>query len=989
MTSRERARSELARLGFTDLAAVGERLGPLSEADRGIVTEALSDFSLAASPDEALESVVALFAACGDTMRRLWSGPMTRAGLIRVLGLSTGFQQFFERHPESVAAAFAHPDAPYPTAGQLRDALFDAVAGRDGEDAVNALRIRYREVLASIAVRDLGAPDPLTSQPAASAALSDLAGATLDAALRLVRREVAGSARVRASAEQIEATRLAIIAMGKTGARELNYLSDVDVIFVAESADTDLVSTDQAIAIATRLASETMKVIDGIAREPMLWEVDANLRPEGRKGALVRTLVSHTAYYERWASGWEFQALIKARPVAGDRDLGQRYRDAIDPFIWRSAAAPDFVASVRRMRERVTAHIPPENIDVQVKLGPGGIRDVEFTVQLLQLVHGQHDDRIRQSATLDALDALARYGYVSRSDAAELSHCYRSLRVIEHRLQLRHLRRTHLMPRDPEEQRIVARATGLVSTGEGLIELWHTIRARVRGLHEDIFYRPLLDAVASVPSEQFHLTSAQAEARLAAIGFRNPAGALSHIEALTTGVTRKAEIQRHLMPVMLQWFAQGTDPDYGLLAFRRISENLGDTHWFLRTLRDATGAAQRLTKVLTSSRFAGDLLDRNPEAVAWFGNEEELVPRTVEVLTGELVALATRHVQDRATGATRVLAVRRREVLRLALAALLDVIGDDEVGAGLAAITTAVFRALMVLVDPKRRYGIEFAVIAMGRYGGGELGFSSDVDVIYVYRPLPGCADQDAQAGAYKVSGELTELATDFQLPFDIDLGLRPEGRNGPPARTLDAYATYYARWSAIWEAQALVRATPVAGSDALMSDFVTLIDPVRYPESIDPMAVREIRRIKARAESERLPRGADPRRHLKLGRGSLSDVEWLVQLRQLQFAARIPELRTTSTMSALDALVSHGLLNGADAAVLRDAWHLASRVRSASTLYCGKAVDSLPNDSYALDGIARILGYAPGQALALENDYLRATRRARAVFDREFYQQM
>ncbi len=987
MSSRENTRSALARLGFSDLAALPGRLALLGDIWEPRFEGFLPEFALAADPDQAFQALSDLARADPGALERVIRTEASRAVAIRLLGLSTGFVDFFGRYPDLLAEVCELPLV-YPSADALYQGMREAVDGLAGDEAIVALRVRYRTYLAAIAAVDLSSDTPIQSQQFASRCLADLAGATLDASLTIARADLAVSSQFRATLAQLDATSLAIIGMGKTGARELNYVSDVDVIFVAESADPDVVATDQAIAIATRLASMTMRNIDGIAIEPPLWEVDANLRPEGRKGALVRTLASHVAYYERWAKGWEFQALLKARAIAGDRQLGASYIRAIEPFVWSAAAGQDFVASVRKMRERVTDRIPSDDADSHVKLGAGGIRDVEFTVQLLQLVHGQHDDRIHQASTLDAIRALADFGYVGRADAAEFSECYQILRVIEHRVQLRHLRRTHLIPADPDERRIVARATRLGTSSEDLDDLWTSTRARVRKLHERIFYRPLLDAVARLPRDGIVLSTEQAAARLSAIGFRNPSGALDHIAALTSGVSRKAEIQRLLMPVMLQWFAAGTDPDYGLLAFRRISENLGDTHWFLRTLRDASGAAERLTKVLSSSRFVGDLLDRNPESTAWFGDDAELAPRPEAELTAETLAIVHRHGGSPREAAKRVLAVRRRETLRLAIATILGLLDDAALGLGLAAVSTAVLRAMVVLISPEERFGIEFGVIAMGRYGGEELGFSSDIDVIYVFRPLAGTDPEAGQRGARAVSTELTELTSDFQLPFDIDLGLRPEGKNGAPVRTIDAYAAYYQRWSAIWEAQALLRAKPVAGSAALLSDFVALIDSVRYPSSLDEQSTREIRRIKARVESERLPRGADRRRHLKLGLGSLSDVEWLVQLRQLQHASETPTLQTTSTLGALDALVQNGLMPTESAETLRAAWRMSSRIRSASTLYRGSSVDELPTDFRTLEGIARLLGYPPGNAVSFENDYLRVTRRARVVFEREFYGQ-
>jgi [glutamine synthetase] adenylyltransferase / [glutamine synthetase]-adenylyl-L-tyrosine phosphorylase len=285
--------------------------------------------------------------------------------------------------------------------------------------------------------------------------------------------------------------------------------------------------------------------------------------------------------------------------------------------------------------------------------------------------------------------------------------------------------------------------------------------------------------------------------------------------------------------------------------------------------------------------------------------------------------------------------------------------------------------------------------VAMGRQGGREIGYGSDADVMYVHRGLPGVPEEEAQLQAAQIVGRLSTLLTQPLKPailaervLSVDADLRPEGKSGPMVRSLESYAEYYRRWSLIWEAQALLRARPMAGDDQLARDFVALIDPIRYPEELSGSDVREVRRVKARVEAERLPRGADPARHLKLGRGGLSDVEWLVQLLQLQHARSHPELRTTSTLEALDAAARLGLLAQDDADLLASAWRLASRIRSANVIWSGKASDLLPLSRRDLEAVARWCGYEPGQAAALEEDYLRVSRRARAVFERVFYGQ-
>ncbi|KJL46250.1 Glutamate-ammonia-ligase adenylyltransferase [Microbacterium hydrocarbonoxydans] len=980
--------SALARLGF---AGLSEAAGSLDELAGllGLDRAALLDGAQAADPDAAVEGMLRVARRDAGPLKELFLDADSRLRAWRVFGSSPGLAGFFLRHPSELSVLSAQRDR-LPTAIELRARLLEAVgvvdgfAATAGDSALVALRVAYRRELAGIAAFDVSHERPVDVVGDVAAALADIAGAALEASLAVARTQV----RSAFPGEEIAATQLAVIGMGKAGARELNYVSDVDVIFVGGTSDEDAVSEARAIDIATRLARETMRGLSGIEAEPPLWEVDAALRPEGKQGALVRSLASHLAYYDRWAKSWEFQALLKARPLAGDAALGAAYIEAVQPKVWSSAARENFVDSVQRMRERVMEHIDPEDAPYQLKLGAGGLRDIEFTVQLLQLVHGLTDPTIRTRGTLESIDALVEGGYIGRAEAATFADDYRVLRLMEHRLQLRELSRTHLMPRTPAGLRVLARSTGLAESGEAIWQRWESVRREVREIHIRLFYRPLLSAVASLPEDERTLSTAQAHDRLAAIGFRDPTGALRHIGALTTGLSRKATIQRHLMPVMVRWFADGSDPDYALIAFRRISERLGDTPWFLRMLRDSSGAAESLTRLLSSSRYIGELMEWIPESVAWLDSTELLRPRSRAAIDEEARAIQTRH--DSVQGALRaVRALRRRELLRTAMGAVLDVLTIEEVATSLTEITDATIqaalRAVYREVVPPEDSALDFAVIGMGRFGGAELGFGSDADILFVY-DANGVDPERARKLSMLIVNGLREHLSDNRVPLDLDADLRPEGRNGPVVRSIEAYAEYYRRWSLSWEAQALLRARGVAGSAKLTSRFMALADSIRYPAAIDLQGTREIKRIKARVEGERLPQGADPRRHLKLGPGTLSDVEWLVQLLQLQHAHDVPALRTTSTMAALDAAVEAELVPAASADLLREAWRLSSRLRSAITLFTGQTSDVLPTEPRQLDAIGILLGYPERSATVLEDDYLGVTRRARKAFETLFY---
>jgi glutamate-ammonia-ligase adenylyltransferase len=990
--------SRLARLGFTDPRAAamlgvgvrpGDGLGLWDEQEQRPVDEpageVLAALAAAADPDLAVRQLHRLTEAAvkagpyADPRPALRENAALRTALAAVLGASTVLGDDLVANPGGWTA-LAHPAEPAePFVGAPTD--------------TPALRSAYRAALLRIAAADLtGAADLESTMDR----LSRLADATLAAGLRLAAREWSGPA-----------PRLAVIAMGKCGGRELNYVSDVDVIFVCAG--------DEDLAGAQVLASVMMRVCGEAA-----WPVDANLRPEGSRGPLVRTLAAHLAYYGKWARTWEFQALLKARPAAGDVELGRRWLDALQPLVWQAAERPEAVEDVRAMRLRIIDNLPVKERDREIKRGPGGLRDIEFAVQLLQLVHGRGDEGLRSPSTLDALRALTEGGYVGRADGEALVAAYRFLRLVEHRLQLQRLRRTHTVPdaRTPDGAaalRWLAQAVGFrADARRDAVEVfraaWLTHAQEVRRLHAKLVYRPLVEAVARVPSEALRLTPIAAQARLEILGFRDTAGALRHLEALTSGVSRYAAIQHTLLPVLLAEFANAPEPDRGLLAYRQVSDALSPTPWFLRLLRDSGPVALRLARLLGLSRYVADLLARDPEALRLIADDAELAPRSAPSLEEGFLAAVDRHGSVGADGRWRggagaaaqtVRALRRRELFRIACA---DLLGSGAAGiapAGGAPDVSAVGQALADVTDAtlaavlRTAYarmgaaGMPFAIIGMGRLGGSELSYSSDADVLFVYEPPAGVAEDSASGTAHQVAEELRRLlsAPSPEPPLGVDADLRPEGRQGPLVRSLAAYERYYARWAKTWEAQALLRARFVCGDPDLGKRFLALADRVRYPEGgLSQEQVTEIRRIKARVDTERLPRGADPATHAKLGRGGLADVEWAVQLLQLRHGAVVAGLRTPRTLAALSAAQSAGLVSSMDASALAQGWLMASRVRNALMLVRGRPSDQVPRQGTELASVARVLGRPAGaDPGGFLDDYLRTARRARTAAERVF----
>ncbi|SMG08282.1 glutamate-ammonia-ligase adenylyltransferase [Corynebacterium pollutisoli] len=859
--------------------------------------------------------------------------------------------------------------------------------------AATALRLTYRTLIMRIAAHDLAGTfaarrgevpeQPVIPFTTVTGLLTALADAALTAALAVAVAGVYGE-------EKGVDTRLAVMAMGKCGAGELNYISDVDVIFVAEPATPK----------ATRLAGEFMRI-----GSKAFFEVDANLRPEGKSGALARTLDSHLAYYKRWAETWEFQALLKARPMTGSMDLGRDYIEALAPMVWTASQRDSFVDDVQAMRRRVLENVPEAMRDRELKLGTGGLRDVEFAIQLLQLVHGRSDESLRVLSTVDALEALVHGGYVGREDGHQLIEAYEFLRLLEHRLQLHRLRRTHTMPADDDQRNLawLAATSGFSASGkktavDAMQKHLRGIRLLISDLHQRLFYRPLLHTVVNLSVDEITLSPEAAKLQLAALGYRHPARAFEHLTALAAGGSRKAKLQAMLLPTLMTWLSDTADPDAGLLNYRKLSDAAYNRVWFLRMLRDEGVVGQRLMRILGTSPYTSDLIISSPDFVKQLGDGAsgpKVMDPAPDQVCKALVASSKRHMDpDRAVSVARSL--RRVELARIASADLLDFMPVDQVCMELSLVWDAVLQASLLaevrwsldqlgLEEPPAR----IAIIGMGRLGGAELGYGSDADVMFVCDPVDGVEDTEAVKWATSIcDGMRARLSKPSgDPPLEVDLGLRPEGRSGAAVRTIESYERYYREWGEVWEIQALLRATVVAGDEDLGRRFLEMIDRFRYPEEgASASDIREIRRMKARIDDERLPRGADRNTHTKLGRGALTDIEWTAQLLTMMHAHEHEELHNTSTLEVLDVVAEKKIIPAEQVAVLREAWLCATNARNALVLVKGRRTDQLPGPGPALAQVAGAAGWDPDDYQGFLEHYLRLTRKARQIVDEVFW---
>ncbi len=817
-------------------------------------------------------------------------------------------------------------------------------------------------------------------------AASDLVTEPSEESFRLVGRALAdlgdGCVR-RVLSDEARDTPLAVMAMGKYGGQELNYASDIDVLFVLGDGDVEH---------AERSARRLMERLTG---PPVVFRVDADLRPEGRDGLLVRSLEAYGEYYMRWAQVWEFQSLIKCRFGAGDAGVGHSFHEMIEPFVWPERWAPDTVEQIRQLKARAEQEIHRRGLSSrEVKLGRGGIRDVEFAVQLLQLVHGRHHPELRVRTTLDALELLGNEGFVAEEDAQELVDAYVFLRHTEHRLQLEAGRQTHTLPSSPAKREHLARGLGFRDSAEGSAleqfeRRWVHTTTVVRTIHERLFYRPLMESFAAVPSVRPTMTPEEVEERLTVLGFDRPPRVRQAISDLTSGQTRRARLMRAILPGVLSWMAETPEPDLGMLRLVDLAKELDALPHILGVLREEPPVAELVCKALGTGPVLAALLQRDPSLIGALQSDARDADARAHA---EAITKRARSIDDAVSGLRRF---KESEFLRLA---------TNDLGAEEPEVFVRTARRLSDVADACLESAVRlardevsertkgpppggFAVIGMGRLGGRELSYASDLDVMFVYERDAQCPDgSDARLFHAAVSERVIGLLSSTPPIFRVDAELRPEGRSGPIVRSLESYLLYYQRWASLWEFQALTRARHSAGDRALSTRLIDAVAPRVWRALLTRDEVEEIRHMKARIERERVKTREDPRYQVKLGVGGLADVEFTVQLQQMRSAHAYPQLRTSNTLLAIEGLVETDLMDERDASWLRDAYLLLNRVRNHLFLLRGIATDALPTRDEEVERLARSLGYGRGSRSRFLEHYRRVTRRARRVTDRLFY---
>lgn len=874
---------------------------------------------LAAAPDPELARVALARLGERPAARELLGRSDLLPAAVRLLGFSTAAADFYAAHPGELASLC---DVGPRSAPALEGEAGDAV-GALGDEA--GLRRFRRRASYRLAARDLLGEEleEVTRELTAIA----------EACLRLAVRAVP------------DAGSLAVVGMGKLGGAELNYSSDVDLLFVYRGSGP-AAQQRMSRAAAALIAILARPTADGIA-----LRVDANLRPEGRSGPLARSLDAMLDHYERHAATWERQALLKARPVAGDVPLGEAFVAGVAPFVFPSVLPASAVEDVRSTKARIEEHVRAlGKEDVELKRGRGGIRDIEFAVQLLQLVHGRRNQRLRVPGTLDGLRALAEAGFVRPGDATALADSYRFLRRLEHRLQMVRDLQTHELPRHERSRTTLARAMGMASGAE-LLASYERHTVAVRGLHERLFYRPLMEAFgAQAPSPG--RDRASTEELLAGLGFSDPGGAFAQLAAVTDRSTRLGVVLESLLPVVMPALAAGAAPDPALVRLARVAEQLRTDDEAADRLADRPDAARRLAALVGASSTFADMLVADPALVAALHElpapERSMFPA------------------DPAAGLVRVAGAAASGDLRV-----------PDVGRRLAAVADEVVAAALAAADAP----LPVAVIGLGKLGGEELSFGSDLDLLFVYEG-EGPADFEAACRA----AERT-LAAIRDAGWRGDADLRPEGRAGPLARSMASYLEYWERWAETWEYQALLRARPVAGDEGLGRRFAANAADVAYPERLPFEQVAAIRRMRVRMEEERVRPREARRFHFKLGYGSLADVQFAAELSLMRHGFHHPEVRRRHTLDALEALAAAGLVEGSVARSLAEDYVFLTEIKHALEIERRLPAEALPPRPEDQAALAHRLGYGERARKRFLDDYLRITWRARLAMERVFYE--
>lgn len=1025
----------LAATGCADLKRAQKNLellagGPLTrEAFLGLLPHLLETLPNSPDPDMALNNLERLAAA---TVSRAFLFSLLAQHrkvldlLLTVLGASQFLSDLLIRQP-TLLAWLLEP-------GVLRrarrrdemradlDAMTDRLAQR--ERKWSALRRFTQRELLRIGLQDLVGNQDLAG---VTEQLSALADVTLEKALWIAREDLTrrhGTPTVQRPDGPEAPCGFCILGMGKLGGEELNFSSDIDLLFVyeAEGETTGVegpggrrdgrVSNQQFF---NRVAEQVIRAIGEQTAEGHVFRVDMRLRPQGTQGTLTASLHAYELAYESWGETWQRQALIKARPVAGDFAVGRAFLEMVAPFVYRKTLDYGAVAEVRAMKDRINHSLARgRRMHRHVKLGYGGIREIEFVVQAFQLVHGGKDPWVREANTLRALHRLAEQRDLGLEDYQTLARAYTFLRTLEHRLQILHQVQTHVLPENPAEITRLARRMGYRARGSG--DPAALLLADYRRHTEDVrrIYDALLTEAAEAPGEtpaddlalffEAGVSGEDLEGRLAEVGFADPERAIRTFLALREGppFAGPAGGRRRalglLAPDLLRGLREAPDPDLAILHFERFAAAAGAPAATFTLLADRPEALTRLLRLFGSSESLSQVLIQQPDLLPFFLEADEVeVPRG----RGELLQALREAVAAAPAGSGRLDALRRfkkASELRIGLSDILGKADTVEVQERLTALAEACLETALVLAseEVQVRHGLlvgaACAILGLGKLGGGELNYQSDLDVVFVYSGEAMSAGGEVggvSAAEYfsKVADRTAKILTTITregAAYRVDTRLRPGGTKGLLAQPVEAFAVYFARHAELWERQAYVKARPVAGDPKVGAQAMEAIRTFVFSSPLPADAAAKIAAMRRRMEEERLKRGTGAR-NVKLGAGGMVEIEFLTQYLQLAHGREHEAVRDPHTLRALAALRASGALGEEAHRDIEAAYRFLRKVEGRLRIQGEPGGSALPTSPAPLHRLALRLGYGgPGRGAGeqLLADFTRHTTRVRELYE-------
>jgi [glutamine synthetase] adenylyltransferase / [glutamine synthetase]-adenylyl-L-tyrosine phosphorylase len=910
-----------------------------------------------------------------------------------------------------------------PKEEMARDLLDWLEQGTSMEDRYRILRRFKKREMVRIGLRDLMRHADLVET---TEDLSNLADVCLMGAHNTCYRHLAAQygeplGQHEAGAGQAQPSEFAIVALGKHGGQELNFSSDIDLMFLY-TCDGDTSGLTDASGngshhitnyeFFTRLARLLLKAIHDISADGNVYRVDLRLRPDGRSGPLVNSLSNLEVYYESWGKTWERQMLLKARVVAGSEGLGREFLQMMRPFIFRKYLDAAALQEIKQIKEQIDRSLEQQRSrGINIKLAWGGIREIEFVAQCFQLVFGGQDTWLQERHTLRALHRISERGYLTYEEYSNLSKAYIFYRELEHRIQMHHGRQTHELPSDMEDLALLARKMGLRGHDpEGLatvlMQQYRDHTARVRQVYDKLFYGDFLETGEDASPEWYTLAAGLdvGQPLLQRFQFVDLEKTYRNLMLLHDGppsthpTAKSQHLFRQLCGLLLRVASEQPDPDLAINNLEQFVASTPARESLFRLWLDNEALLQVVLALFGNSVFLSKRLIQQPDLLDTLLNPTSLTrPKTKEQLRGDLQALfakASRY-DERLDILRRF---KRAEEFRIGLR---EIAGEADILATMQDLTNLADVYLesalgLVWEEWAQAYGLPatpegggFVIVALGKLGSAELNFASDLDLLFVNEDLLGEGAVPQQFGYNKIAEKLVQAIggmSRYGTVFRVDLGLRPEGHKGPLAVSLGGLKDYYQHRGRLWERQSLLRARPVAGDPELVARVMQVIRAFAYDAPLSPDAIKEITSMRRRIERERTQDGAE-RWDIKVGFGGLVDIEFVAQAYQLYYGGTLPTLRFLSTWNLLEALAQEGLLRREDSHTLQDAYCFLRRVESALRIVDDRSINTIPENPADQRRLARRLGYQDSNTSKAEQALLeevhRRTAEIRTLYER------